>query len=163
MPVNMKHAKSLQLWRTPRPGSGSTAACSPRLSGWMYTRLYIMHNYSFLCIFMYYQIIIQIISYSPLRVKVAKFTRQSRRKVAGIFPRKSNHFPKVATESRKILLKSRNRKSQDFTQKSLVKVARFYSKVASESRKSRIGFSLKVARKSLGFTRYSRKVVSTIG
>nr|DAS23351.1 MAG TPA: hypothetical protein [Herelleviridae sp.] len=33
MPVNMKHAKSLQLWRTPRPGSGLTAACSPRLSG----------------------------------------------------------------------------------------------------------------------------------
>nr|DAO25329.1 MAG TPA: hypothetical protein [Caudoviricetes sp.] len=42
-----------------------------------------------------------------MRVKVAKFTRQSRRKVAGIFPGKSYPFPKVA---------------------------RFYSKVASESR-----------------------------
>nr|DAO25330.1 MAG TPA: hypothetical protein [Caudoviricetes sp.] len=40
------------------PGSDPAAACSPTLSGWMYTRLYIMHNYSFSCIFMYYQIII---------------------------------------------------------------------------------------------------------
>lgn len=85
-------------------GSAQTAACSPMISGGMYTRLYIMHNYAF---YMY----IYVLSDNYSNCQLFTFAGESRK----IYPTKSEESRWDFSQKVESLSESRNRKSQNFT------------------------------------------------